>query len=484
MISLYILTKATEKIGLAVVDNKMSELVIDRPERPQLVGSIFVGKVEKIDKGLQAAFVDIGLERQAYLDRKELPTARMNPNKGIESLITEGQSLNVQVIKDAYDKKGARVTGNLTLPSQSLVYLPFGQYLATSKKLPVDTATAVKTQIQQIVQDQEGAIIRTATLNESDQEREQTFLRLRAWWKSLAKASEKSPVPRCLWEDKAVTDRFIRAFDPEKITAIYFEEVSVLNDVKARFAKLTEIMHWNKQLVEQLPKSIEQLYQELLDPVVVGKHGITVVIERTEAMTVIDVNSAGYSGKRSQGNTPLQVNLVAAKVVAEQLRLRNISGIITIDFLRMKKAVDRNKLLHEFKTELSLDRMRSEVYGFTNLGLVEMTRKREAPAHADLIRDASQQKNVNVSITSELYQLERTLLSYQDNPNVEAIIIAIHPTLYRLWQENMTDSEFSQSVYFAVTKGVAHFNVKLVGSDQLIADYLVENKKQVIDKVN
>lgn len=486
MISLYILTKATEKIGLAVADQKIRELVIDRPEAPQLIGSIFLGKVVKVDKGLQAAFVDIGSDKHAYLERKELPEARRDPKKRMESLITEGQSLIVQVMKDAYDHKGARLTANITLPSQSLVYLPRGQYFAASRKIPEQLAKERKENLRQISQEEEGAIIRTSALQESDEQLENTYIRLRKWWYSLMEKSKHCTAPSCIWKDDAVTDRFIRSFSPEQLTEINFEDVATLNDVKDRFPELEPKMQWDKTIINQLPKSIDQLYQEILDPIVIGKHGITLSIEHTEALTVIDVNSAGYSSKRVHGNTPLQVNLAAIPAITDQVRLRNISGMILIDFLKMKNTDDQKKVLQKLNKEMLSDRVRTEVYGFTKLGLVEVTRKREAPLHSSLIRDATQKRSLSLSKESQLYQLERLILSYQQM-NTESIIIEVNPALYRLWREKINVKHLrqfvKQNIYFVSSKGVAHFNEKLVGSEQLIADYLAGNPKQVIDKV-
>lgn len=488
VLSLYILTRTTEKIGLAVENNKIVEFVIDRPETPQLVGSIFIGKVVKVDKGLQAAFIDIGLARHAYLEQKELPFARRHANDcKIESMITEGESIIVQVIKDAYEQKGARLTANITLPSQSLVYLPFGQHIATSNKLSESQANEIKQQVQMMSENEEGAIIRTAAREMSQEVLSNLYVHLRSWWRSLVGLSKKRSVPSCLWEDHAVTERFIRTFSSQQLAAVYFEEISVLNAVRERYPSLKEKMQWDKKLVEQLPKSIEQLYQEILDPVVVLDHGITLSIEQTEAMTVIDVNSGGYSNKRAYHNTALQVNIVAAKAIASQLRLRNVSGIIVVDFIRMKNKAEQNKVLQVLKTHLQKDRIRSTVHGFTKLGLLEMTRKREAPTHRGLVIDSTKPTSKGIlSIRSQFYQLERLLISFQQT-KVESVIIDVNPTLYRFWMENWNRDVFGDSfhptVYFVRNKGVANFTVKLTGSDELIADYLVENTKQPIDKV-
>src|SRR5690625_1082761 len=162
MLELILLTKATEKIGVVKKDDQIIELAFDRPDRKQQVESIFLGKVVTVDQSLQAAFIDIGQDQLAYLEKKEIPEFRKNQTKSIESLLHEGQSIIVQITKDAYQNKGARLTMNLTIANHALVYLPYGNYLAVSKKLDQETAKLFRQSLTPLCEQDEGLIVRTS----------------------------------------------------------------------------------------------------------------------------------------------------------------------------------------------------------------------------------------------------------------------------------------------------------------------------------
>lgn len=485
MVSLYIHTQPTEKIALAVENNQITEFVIDRPNQPQLVDSIFVGRVVKIEKGLQAAFVDIGSEKLGFLQRKELPTARANPTKKMESLITEGERLIVQVTKDAYDTKGARLTANITIADHAIVYLPFGNYIALSKKLAQDDATEKKAIIENLREDNEGAIIRTVAADLTNEELEQAFLHLRDRWTLLEKESKQLKVPSCLYYDAPVLDRFIRKFASEHIDHIYLDDASIATEIRQRYQHLKATITWEKQLESRLPLSIEQVMQACVHPKVDAENGVSLYIEETEAMTIIDVNSGGFTGRNDKERTHLHANIYAAKEIARQVRLRNLSGIIILDFISMKNPVDKKKVLDILRTALDKDPIRSEVYGFTQLGLVEMTRKRATAPHSKLILNDTD-PHITLSNMTYVYALERILSGYIDT-NVESVIIDINPIIYKLWIKHIdlekVKKRLHQSVYMNQTKGVTSYHVKLAGSSTLIKDFIETNSSAIIDKV-
>ncbi|GGM27369.1 ribonuclease G [Paraliobacillus quinghaiensis] len=485
MISLFISTQTTEKIALAIENNEIKEVVIDRPSQRQLVGSIFVGKVNKVEKGLQAAFIDIGADKLGFLQRNELPIARANPDKKIESLITEGARIIVQVIKDAYDTKGARLTANITIPDQSIVYLPYGNYIAASKKLEGDSGKEKKNLIEKLRNDREGAIIRTAAVAYSDKEIEQTFLHLRKRWIHLEKISRKSKVPSCLHYDAPVLDRFIRKFSPREIEHIYIDDPSIAKDLRDRYLYLEAPITWERKLEKHLPKTINQVLDEIVQPKVEANNGVSIYIEETEAMTIIDVNSGGYTGKTDKARTHLQVNISAARLIARQMRLRNLSGIIIIDFIDMKSSSDERKVMDVLKKELIDDPIRSEIYGFTRLGLLEITRKREAPPHSKLLIGAEDSNRTKYANLTYVYALERELFSYI-NSDVESLFVEINPTIYKLWQQQVDLVKLKEmmhySLYMYSTKKVASYKIKLAGSSELTEDYLAMNSHLLVDK--
>ena len=486
MISLYISTQTTEKIALAIENNEIKEVVIDRPGQPQLVGSIFVGKVNKVEKGLQAAFVDIGADKLGFLQRNEVPLARANPDKKIESLITEGSRIIVQVIKDAYDTKGARLTANITIPDQSIVYLPFGNYIAASKKLEGESGKEKKNLIEKLRTDTEGAIIRTEAVTYSNTEIEQNFLHLRKRWIQLQKISSKSKVPSCLYYDAPVLDRFIRKFSQKEIEHIYIDDPRIAKDLRERYLYIEASITWERKLEKHLPITINQALKEIVEPKVETINGVSIYIEETEAMTIIDVNSGGYTGKTDKARTHLQANIYAARLIAKQMRLRNLSGIIIIDFIDMKSSSDEKKVMDLLKKELLDDPIRSEIYGFTRLGLLEITRKREAPPHSKLLIEREELNQTKYANLTYVYALERELFSYI-NTNVESVFVEINPRIYKLWNQQINLVKLKdiihQSLYIHSTKKVASYKIKLAGSNELTEDYLAANSHLLVDKV-
>ncbi|WP_407269595.1 Rne/Rng family ribonuclease [Radiobacillus sp. PE A8.2] len=485
MTTLYIQTKSIEKIAVVTERDKITEITIDRPGFSTQVGNIYVGKVAAIEGGMQAAFIDIGADKVAFLKRNELPEAKKNPNVSIESIITEGQTIVVQVIKDAYGSKGATLTANITIPGATLVYLPYGDYVAVSRRIEEPYRQQLKILLDQIRTGEEGAILRTSAQTASAEVIQGEYEQLREKWSVLVTQQNKQKVPSCLFQENIVPDRFLRDYAARAVSAIYFDSVSEANRIKALFPALRDRIHWKEKLEASLPKTINQMLEEITDPSVKLSGGIELVIEHTEALTVIDINSGGYTGKLNKEDTVTKVNVQAANAVAEQLRLRNVSGLIVIDFIGMKSRSNQEKVLHVLNKALANDPIRTEVYGFTKLGLVEMTRKRESYALSHLLETEHHRKPV-FSPDTKAYMLERELLSYRSH-QAEAILIDMHPNVYKAWTENQLSESLidvvRQDVYVRRTKSTLDYQIKLAGSGQLIADFIIEKKADSIDKL-
>ncbi|WP_440895986.1 ribonuclease E/G [Amphibacillus sp. Q70] len=482
MLDLMISTKATEKLGMAIEDGQFIELAVDRPDAPQLVDSIFLGKVITVDQSLQAAFVDIGQPQLAYLEKNQIPEARKDREKSIESFIYEGQAIIVQVIKDAYQNKGARLTMNIALANQVFVYLPFGNYIAVSKKLSNEEGTALKAKLKDICQGEEGLIIRTQAKQYSIDELINQIQQLRTSWQEVLAIEKDSTVPETLRAECAVSDRFIRRFPFQQINQIICDQAITANQIKKRYPELKAKVKWRQQLVDYLPLPIDESIQQILNPVVQCDQGVTIEINQTEALTVIDVNSAGFLGKINRHHFAYKVNRIAADTIARQIRLRNISGIIIIDFLRMKEKKHRTKIIEQLIEAFKVDPTRTEVYGFTAVGLLELTRKRETPIH-HMTFTSSRSKEVALSQVSIVYTLERELLANQD----QAVIVEVTKGFRQVWDQWINLDDFlenvSSDVYFIETKGVKDYHIKRSGTEQLITEYIKENEQLNIDKI-
>ncbi|MBM7572035.1 Rne/Rng family ribonuclease [Aquibacillus albus] len=485
MVSIYIQSQTTERVAIIEEEKQIKELVIDRPGVRNQVGNIYFGKVNSIEKGLQAAFIDIGNEKLGFLQKKEIPSARDDSNPPIESLITEGQTIVVQIIKDAYGEKGPRLTANITIPGIDIIYLPFGNYVAASRKLSDDDRGRLSTYVSRIKILQEGAIIRTSAKNRPEKEVEQEFISLRTRWQELEKQNKSKKVPCCLLEDKTVPDRIVRKFPPSLIKTIYIDDLSLANYVRKTYPNVKEKVKWLNDIEKQLPYSIYRLMEEVVAPKVVTSKGVEIIIEQTEAMTIIDVNTATFAGRSNKEQTLAKANIHAAVEIAKQVRLRNLSGIIIIDFISMKMESHRKNIIATLKKAFANDPIRSEIYGFTKLGLLEMTRKRELDTLPNLLLDKDQSKQKFSRIT-EAYLLERELLSYRGS-NVEAMLIEINPKLYQVFFQSISiknvKEKVGQEVYMVKAKGIESYRVKLAGSIALINEQVSRISSDAIDKV-
>ncbi|MFB1051665.1 ribonuclease E/G [Paraliobacillus sp. JSM ZJ581] len=482
MVSFYIFDETTEKIAIAIENNQIKELLIDRPDHPQQVGNIYLGKVKNIEKGLQAAFIDIGAEKDGFLQRKELP---FSPDKRIESIITEGQTLIVQVMKDAYESKGAKLTANITLPGQHLIYLPYGNHIVVSKKLPASTIEAKKKMVASLCKNNEGVIVRTAASEVEDEVIKVEFSLLRDQMNQLFNQAKSNKAPSLLLNDSAA-DRLIRSYPLAEIKAINLDSSTRSKQVKKQYPTMVSKIQYKRSLERLLPITMDQLFKQLLDPTVILPNGITLTIEETEAMNVIDVNSGGFTDRYHHDKTYVKTNIMAAKAIAEQIRLRNLSGIIIIDFINMKSTKEQPKLIHALKKALASDRVPSVIHGFTKLGLFELTRKRESPSITKLLGEQLETKKVNYAPLSFVFSLERILYQYQSG-DVEALLIQVEPKVIELWHQfidhEKIETNIKQSIYFEHSKGVQGFHVKRAGTELLINDYMEKNKDRVIDKL-
>ncbi|SNZ11332.1 RNAse G [Terribacillus aidingensis] len=406
MLSLYLFFKGTEKVALAVERGQVMEVFLDRPGETSKVGSIYKGIVRYVDKGLQAAFVDFGEERQGFLQRQEITACKQNASLRIEQAIQEGQTLFVQVQKDAHGTKGAKLSAIITLPGQTLVYLPNGQYVAVSKKLPVERAEKWKTHFTELLEPEEGVIVRTEADLLSEAALSDELQRLRNRWRELAANDSTPPAP--ILHDALIPDQLLRRMPAGAIEEIIVDDGYAARQLRQQFPSFQEKIKWEKEAEMLLPQPLAVLWEQLISPVVHIDRGITLHIEQTEALTVIDVNSAGYKGHSDKQQTAAMVNQLAAKAIAREMRLRNLSGIILIDFVSMNRSEQQRAVLQTFRQALHQDSQRTEIYGFTKLGILEVSRKRERPSIPNQLQKAVKPE---LSLESRCFQLERDLLN-------------------------------------------------------------------------
>jgi len=410
--------EAQEKRLAVVVDGVLDEFYIERATDRQLVGSVFKGRVASVVPGIGAAFVDIGLPKNGFLyvsDIIEMPTTngeelvvedspmvpmtapvhrrerrpphhRHHPSQReekIEELVKEGQEILVQVVKEPLGTKGARLTTHISLPGRYLVYMPLDHHLGVSKRV---TDGEERTRLKQLLRelqgnDRTGLIVRTAGLGKGQREFERDLRYLKQLWERTSRQSQHSKASRCIYEELDVALRMVR----DQLT----EEVQrLVVDSKEEYRRLA---HFTTNVAPQL-RSRLQLYQgelplfeqekiiraidQLYEPRVSLPSGGTIVIEPTEGLVAIDVNTSRFTGKRNLEETAFQTNLEAGREIARQIRLRDMGGIIIIDFIDMDIPSHRKQVYTTLEEAIRRDHAKTNIVSFSELCLIEMTRQR------------------------------------------------------------------------------------------------------------
>jgi ribonuclease G len=385
---------------VALVENGvLQEVRIERERSRGIVGNIYVGRVVRVLPGMQAAFVDIGLERSAFIHVSELtPRDRLPPEEeqplareeadmpSIDTLVKEGDSLVVQVTKDPIGSKGARLTTNLSFASRYLVLMPSSSKVGVSLRLE-DTAerNRLRSLVEGILDEDEitgfGFILRTAAEGVEKEDLRSDLLFLTKLWKEVKESIHAVSVPAMVHEDLPLYKRVFRDMVHEDIERIridshekYEESLRFSRRLLPEMENRLELYEGNRPLFDLY--SVEDEIEKALGRKVDLKSGGHIIIDQTEAMTTIDVNTGGFIGHRNFEETIFKTNLEAANAIGRQIRLRNLGGIIIIDFIDMKDEEHRALLLKTFSRAIEKDHSRTRITGVSELGLVEMSRKR------------------------------------------------------------------------------------------------------------
>ncbi len=403
-----------QETRVAIVENgAVQELHVERTLERGLVGNVYLGKVVRVLPGMQSAFVDIGLERAAFLHVADLhlaggngrgeprhdhprPDSRQDTPVPIERLVFEGQTLTVQVIKDAIGSKGARLSTQVSIAGRLLVFLPHDTHVGISQKIgSPELREQLRSRLNALIDesterpaDRGGFILRTNAEEATDSELAEDIAYLRRAWAQIRQRSHTQPAGTLLHQDLSLAERVLRDLAGEATQAVRIDSRLQYEQLRAfgetympRAVGKLELYRGERPIFDLF--GIEEEIQRALARRVDLKSGGYLIIDQTEALTTIDVNTGGYVGARNFEDTIFKTNLEAAGAMARQLRLRNLGGIIIADFIDMLREDHQQAVLAELRKQLARDRVRTTVSGFTQLGLVEMTRKRtrESLAH-------------------------------------------------------------------------------------------------------
>lgn len=390
-----------QETRVAVVEHgAVQELHVERTLERGLVGNVYLGKVARVLPGMQSAFIDIGLDKAAFLHVADVwhPPAEgesLSASKAsqvlipIEKQVFEGQALMVQVIKDPIGTKGARLSTQISIAGRLLVFLPQDDHIGVSQKIPPTQRDELRSRLQTLAGSQGGGfILRTNGEDASDVELSEDIGYLRKAWARIKGASVRLPPQSLLHQDLSLLQRVLRDMVGESTQTIRVDSREQFDALKAFGAEfmpmaVEKLQHYKGERPIFDLYSIDEEVAKALGRRVDLKSGGYLIVDQTEALTTVDVNTGGFVGARNFDDTIFKTNLEAAQAIARQLRLRNLGGIIIVDFIDMVREDHRESVLSEFRKQLARDRVKTMAGSFSQLGLVEMTRKRtrESLAH-------------------------------------------------------------------------------------------------------
>ncbi|MSM40483.1 MAG: Rne/Rng family ribonuclease [Geobacter sp.] len=406
-----VINTAPHETRIALIENgTIAELYIERSKVKGIVGNIYKGKVVRVLPGMQAAFVDIGLEKAAFLyvadvfdaideyesfmegnggkkeDSRDTGDADgstpLHPMHPIEELLQEGQELLVQVSKEPIGTKGARITSHISLPGRHLVYIPTVDHVGISRRIEdEEERERLKGIVERIKPVGSGFIVRTVSEGKSEDDLMADMKYLLKLWEEVAKKKDKVNAPALIHSDLDVTQKVVRDILTEQVDRIVVDSKPEYDRIVQFISTFMPKMKYSIELYDEEEPIFDHFGLEVEISRALGrkvwlKSGGYIIIEQTEALTAIDVNTGRFVGKHNLEDTILKTNLEAVKEIAYQLRLRNIGGIIIIDFIDMEKEVNREKVFTALEEAMKSDKSKTNILKISDLGLVEMTRKR------------------------------------------------------------------------------------------------------------
>src|ERR687886_1560061 len=466
-------------------DDQLVELLVDRPEQRRMVGDIFLGRVEAVLPGIQAAFVEIGTEKSAFLHATDLvypeeperedddadddetetdeePRGRRAKAPPIQEQLKRGQDMLVQVSKEPISTKGPRVTAQISLAGRFLVYMPFASRVGVSRKIG-DRAERqrLREQVQAVLpSDSGGVIVRTVGEDVTQETFKRELSTLMNQWKRIKRKTHFLRAPSLVHRETSLTRGLIRDLFSTKVDALTVDSKQVYNEIVEYLKGIApELIERVKLYDDQAPlfdkAGIEPEIRDLFKRRCELPSGGYLVIEQTEALVSIDVNSGRYTGKKDPEKTILKTNTEAAREVARQLRLRDIGGIIVCDFIDMESKQNRDKVLQELRTHLARDRARTKAFAVSDLGLVEMTRQRVRASHYHSMTEPCPTCAGTGRVftpESTVRRMERSVRRMAVEGKKDNLIVKLHPevAMYVLESEQDLMRKLEKGVGFAL----------------------------------
>jgi ribonuclease G len=442
---------------IAVLDEgQVVEIWVERTRHRTVVGNIYKGRVTKVLPGMQSAFVDLGLERDAFLyvsdiiedleefesetpDELQIDEVSHRPEASISDLLREGQEIVVQVSKDTIAAKGARITTHITLPGRFLVYMPTVNHIGVSRRIEDEAERARLKEILERIRPQGGGfIVRTAGEQRAEEEFRADLKYLTDLWEQIRRRAEKASAPAAIHHDLDLILRTIRDVLSPEFKSVWVDSVDeyqriveFLDQIQPQLVSRVRLYRRDEPIFDEF--GIEPEIAKALKSKVWLKSGGYIVINQTEALVAIDVNTGKYVGRKNLEETVFKTNLEAAREIVRQIRLRDLGGIIVLDFIDMEDLNNRAALFEALEKEIRKDRSKTKILQISEFGLIEMTRKRVRQSLERSLTQAcpycggSGRIKSNTTVALEIW---RELMKARDFHEGEDVIVRVNPIVY------------------------------------------------------
>lgn len=518
-----IIHSADNQARIALLENgELAQLFIESEENQRTVGNVYVARVHKVMAGIRAAFIDMGTPKDAFLhfsdagDHLDEYVSMLNgPNaipsnarKDIENkenltngqkqmlagkVLRNGQKLLVQIVKEPIGSKGPRVSTDITIAGRFLVLIPMGDYIAVSKKISnYKERRRLKSVLNKMVPDGFGVIVRTVAQGHDDQAIEDDLRTVLKKWEQVVDKLETAKPPSLLYKDLDMTESLIRDLFAKNYDRVLIDDPKMFRQIKSYVGQIAPQMLPNVELYKRKEHifdymKISEDVNSIFNPRVRMKMGGYLIFEQTEAMYVVDVNSGPYAAKEKQEDNSLKTNLEAAREIGKQLRLRDIGGIIVVDFIDLKDEKNRKKIYDELKKEFRKDPAKTNIIGMSDFGLVQITRQRIRPSVINSVSKVCPMCGGSGSIVSQdtiVTDIESWISKFKHNTAYRAIDVYVNPYLRSVLTKGLFSTRWKWMSRFHVkismiaddTISLNEFRVTLAGSDIDITEAVVRGQ--------
>ena len=467
---------AREKRFAYLRDHKVEKIVFDRPEQRSLVGNIYYGTVTKVLPGMNAVFIDIGEESQAYLHRDLLVAYVLSSDKmkPLTSLVHQGEKMLVQVNKDATGTKGPRVSGIIEIQGNSLIYMPHGRYVAVSKKIADESKKAVLRRLgQRLKAEEEGIIFRTSSISRPEAEIHEELTQLRNQYEEMVKNAASTKKPQLIFQKDTFIETIFENIAKMKTGEVVIDDLPLkqLFEQNSSNPNVKHIFYTGKENIFSVNR-LEHEIEKALKRIVWLDNGAYLIFDETEALTIIDVNTGKFSGKSDYQETVLKTNQLAATEVVRQLRLRDIGGIVLIDFIDMSREADRKSIMKIVEEALIKDENRIKLIGFTPLGILQLTRKKTKVTLSEALQvkcPVCDGTGRILSAETVAFRLERELIEHRSS-DFEAVLVETTEVVKALMADSLLEETLQLKIYYSIQPAISpYYVIKQFGTEREIA---------------